>query len=74
MAGFVLDLDVLRVPVAADAPAGIDLQIDEAGRARRSALRDLREEARRIERQADEGDAAAGGWPAAVGIWRQVRD
>lgn len=74
MAGFVLDLDLLRVPVAADAPAGIDLQIDEAGRARRSALRDLREEARRIERQADEGDAAAGGWPAAVGIWRQVRD
>ncbi len=74
MGGFALDLDLFRAPVSPDAPAGVDLQADEAGRARRSTVRDLREEARRIERQADEGDATAGGWPAAVGIWRQVRD
>ncbi|NDC53833.1 MAG: type VI secretion system protein TssA [Planctomycetia bacterium] len=69
-----LDPDVFRAPLSAEAPAGVDLQADAAGRARRSALRDLREEARRIERQSDEGDAAAGGWPAAVPLWRQIRD
>ncbi|NBU39951.1 MAG: type VI secretion system protein TssA [Planctomycetia bacterium] len=74
MGGFALDLDLFRAPVSPDAPAGVDLQADETGRARRSTVRDLREEARRIERQADEGDATAGGWPAATGIWRQVRD
>jgi len=74
MAGFVLDLDLLRAPISPEAPVGVNLQTDEAGRARRSALRDLREEARRVERQADEGDLTSGGWPAAVGIWRKVRD
>lgn len=69
-----LDHDSFSGPISAEAPAGVDLQADEAGRARRSALRDLREEARRIERQADDGDTTGGGWPAAVPVWRQVRD
>ena len=74
MAVFSIDLELFRAPLSPESAVGVDLQGDEAGRARRSALRDLREEARRIERQADEGDATAGGWPAATGIWRQVRD
>lgn len=69
-----LDHDSFVAPISAESPVGVDLQVDEAGRNRRSAVRDLREEARRIERQADEGDTANGGWPAAVPVWRQVRD
>ena len=69
-----LDHDSFVAPISPEAPAGVDLQTDEAGRARRSAVRDLREEARRMERQADEGDAASGGWSAAIPVWRQVRD
>lgn len=69
-----LTLESFRSPISADAPVGVNLQADETGRGRRSAVRDLREEARRIERQADEGDASAGGWSAALPVWRQVRD
>ncbi len=55
-------------------PAGENLRQSDDGRAIRSSLRDMREEARRIERKADEGDVAEGGWPAARGIWKEVRD
>ena len=58
---FDFDPDSLRTPLPGENPAGIDLQQDEKGRAFRSALRDLREEARIIERQADYGDASSGG-------------
>ena len=71
---FDFDLDSLRQPLAGDNPCGIDLQADEAGRGIRSTLRDLREEARRLERRADDGDASEGGWPEAVPIWRHLRD
>lgn len=57
-----------------DSPAGENMQLTDDGRALRSSLRDLREEARRIERKADEGDLADGGWPAARSIWKEVRD
>ena len=69
-----LDSNLFRTPLEGDHPCGINLQGDEKARALRSSLRDLREEARRIERHADDGDASEGGWPAAVVIWRQLRD
>ncbi len=69
-----LDPNEFRTPLAGDNPCGVDLQSDEAGRGVRSALRDLREEARRLERRADDGDTSEGGWPEAVAIWRQLRD
>jgi len=71
---FEFDPNSFREPLAGDNPCGIDLQADEAGRGIRSTLRDLREEARRLERRADDGDTSEGGWPEAVPIWRQLRD
>lgn len=71
---FELDLDALATPLEGEHPSGENLQNSEEGRAVRSALRDLREEARRIERRADEGDSSEGGWPAARSIWRELRD
>ena len=71
---FEFDPNSLRQPLAGDNPCGINLQADEAGRGIRSTLRDLREEARRLERRADDGDTSEGGWPEAVSIWRQLRD
>jgi len=61
-------------PISDDHPAGDNLQLSEEGRAVRSGLRDLREEARRIERRADDGDTSEGGWPAARSVWVDVRD
>jgi len=55
-------------------PSGENLQSSDEGRAVRSELRDLREEARRVERKADEGDVTEGGWPAARSIWKEIRD
>jgi type VI secretion system protein ImpA len=71
---FEFDPNALREPLPGDNPCGIDLQADEAGRVTRSTLRDLREDARRLERRADDGDTSEGGWPEAVAIWRQLRD
>lgn len=71
---FDFDPAVFSSPIDGDHPAGENLQASDGGRAVRSALRDLREEARRIERKADEGDVSDGGWPAARVIWRDVRD
>ena len=71
---FEFDPNSLRQPLPGDNPCGVDLQSDAAGRGIRSTLRDLREEARRLERRADDGDTSEGGWPEAVSIWRQLRD
>jgi type VI secretion system protein ImpA len=71
---FEFDPNRLRQPLPGDNPCGVDLQSDAAGRGIRSTLRDLREEARRLERRADDGDTSEGGWPEAVSIWRQLRD
>lgn len=57
-----------------ESPSGENLRRSDEGRAIRSALRDLREEARRIERKADEGDSSEGGWTAARSVWRNIRD
>jgi type VI secretion system protein ImpA len=69
-----IDPDLFSYPISGDFPAGENLQVSEEGRAVRSALRDLREEARRIERRADDGDTSEGGWPAARSVWVEVRD
>jgi type VI secretion system protein ImpA len=69
-----LDPNDFSYPISGDQPCGENLQLSEDGRAVRSALRDLREEARRIERRADDGDSSDGGWPAARGVWEEVRD
>ena len=69
-----IDPDAFSGPISGDLPAGENLQASAEGKAVRAALRDLREEARRIERRADEGDMSDGGWPAARSVWAQVRD
>ncbi len=69
-----IDPDIFSDPISGDFPAGENLQLSEEGRAARSALRDLREEARRIERRADDGDSSEGGWAAARSVWIEVRD
>ena len=69
-----LDPTSFGTPLEGDSPSGKNLQASEQGRAVRSALRDLREEARRMERKADDGDTSDGGWPAARGIWADARD
>ena len=69
-----LDSTAFATPLEGDNPSGENLQASPEGRAARSALRDLREEARRIERKADDGDTTDGGWPAARGIWEDARD
>ena len=69
-----IDPDLFSYPISGDFPAGENLQLSEEGRAARSALRDLREEARRIERRADDGDSSEGGWAAARSVWVDVRD
>jgi type VI secretion system protein ImpA len=69
-----LDPTSFATPLEGDSPSGENLQATEEGRAVRSALRDLREEARRMERKADDGDTSDGGWPAARGIWEDARD
>ena len=69
-----IDPDVFSDPISGDFTAGENLQLSEEGRAVRSALRDLREEARRIERRADDGDSSEGGWAAARSVWVDVRD
>lgn len=69
-----LDPTSFSTPLEGDSPSGENLQATEEGRAVRSALRDLREEARRMERKADDGDTSDGGWPAARGIWAEARD
>lgn len=71
---FELNFDDFATPLEGENPSGENLQTTEEGRAVRSALRELREEARRIERRADEGDSSEGGWPAARSIWRDLRD
>lgn len=69
-----LDPTTFATPLEGESPSGENLQASEEGRAERSALRDLREEARRIERKADEGDTTDGGWPAARSVWEDARD
>lgn len=71
---FSFDQEAIAKPISEDQPTGLNLQADEDGRSLRSQLRDLREEARRLERRADEGDESEGGWNAARSIWVDLRD
>ena len=69
-----IDPEAFSAPIGGDFPAGENLQASGEGKAVRASLRDFREEARRIERRADEGDTSDGGWPAARSVWAEVRD
>lgn len=69
-----IDADQFLHPLEGDHPGGENLQATEEGRALRSELRGLREDARQIERKADEGDTSDGGWPAARTVWGHLRD
>ena len=71
---FAIDLEDFASEITAEQHSGMNLQASEEGRLIRSNLRDLREEARRLERRADEGDESEGGWAAARSIWTQLRD
>jgi len=66
-----LDPEEFLTPLSGDNPCGLDLQSSAEGRTIRGKLRDLRNEARRIERQADESN---GTWTAAIPLWRKLRD
>jgi type VI secretion system protein ImpA len=66
-----IDPEEFLAPLSADNPCGVDLQASEEGRSIRSRLRDLRNEARRIERQADESN---GSWSTAIPVWKKVRE
>jgi len=61
-------------PLEGENPCGLDLQASDEGRKIRGALRDLRNEARKIERQADEGSTRYQSWAAAVPFWKKLRD
>ncbi len=68
-----IDLELFSQPLAPDAPAGVNIREDQAGAAVWSTIRDLRDEARRIERRADDGTEDAS-WRSAVPIWVKVRE
>ena len=74
MLSFDLDVEDLAAAISEEQPCGMNLQITDEGRAIRSNLRDLREESRRLERRADEGDESEGGWASARSTWTQLRD
>jgi len=61
-------------PLEGENPCGLDLQASDEGRKIRGGLRDLRNEARKIERQADEGSTRYQSWAAAIPIWKKLRD
>jgi len=64
------DLEYLLAPFPGDHPAGVDLRAEDAGGDLR-AIRDARDEARRIERKADDdGEEPIESWQH----WRTVRD
>ena len=71
---FDLDVEDFVAAISEEQPCGMNLQITDEGRAIRSNLRDLREESRRLERRADEGDESEGGWASARSTWTQLRD
>ena len=71
---FDFDLEVFAAAISEEQPCGLNLQMTDEGRAIRSNLRDLREESRRLERRADEGDESEGGWASGRSTWTQLRD
>lgn len=71
---FDFDIEDFVAAISEEQPCGMNLQITDEGRAIRSNLRDLREESRRLERRADEGDESEGGWASGRSTWTQLRD
>jgi len=67
-----VDLEALRQPLSEAAPAGVNLRVDDSGRAAWGSIRELRDEARRIERDADK-DPSQDRW-AAEPVWSKVAD
>lgn len=66
-----IDFDALAAPLAGDNPAGVDLRTDEENGALFRSVRDARNDARRIERSADENGEDGS---AALSQWRFVRE
>lgn len=67
-----IDLDALRGPLPDGSAGGVNLRIDDRGRAAWSAIRDARDEARRIERESDQDRSVERG--GALKSWEQVAD
>lgn len=67
-----IDLDALRGPLPDGSAGGVNLRNDDRGRAAWGAIRDARDEARRIERDSDQDRSVERG--AALGAWDQVAD
>lgn len=68
-----IDAEVFRGLLPDGAGTGVNLRIDDEGRTLWTAIRDLRDEARRIERRADDGDPNASR-DAAIAIWAKLAD
>ena len=68
-----IDVERFRAPLSSDAPAGKNLRADPDGKRLFSALKDLRAEARRIEKAAEQGEPDAT-WGSALPKWCKVRD
>jgi type VI secretion system protein ImpA len=76
-----IDVERFRTPLSPEAPAGKNLRADPDGKRLFSTLKDLRAEARRIEKDAEIGvdnklekGALAKTWGSALPTWRDVRD
>lgn len=63
--------ETLTAALADGTVSGVNLREDPDGRQLWGEIRDLRDEARRIERRADDGDQESS-WDAAVPLWRQI--
>jgi len=68
-----IDVERFRTPLSPDAPAGKNLRADPDGKRLFSTLKDLRAEARRIEKAAEQGEPDANRG-SALPKWREVRD
>jgi len=65
-----IDLELLRGPLPDGTACGVDLRVDDAGRAAWAAVREARDDARRIERDADQDRSVERS--AALKSWEQV--
>lgn len=67
-----IDLEALRGPLPDGSAGGVNLRVDDRGRAAWGAIRDARDEARRIERDSDQDRSVERG--AALGAWEDVAE
>jgi type VI secretion system protein ImpA len=67
-----LDLTGLMAPIPGDNPAGVDLREDDAHGNDFRAVKDLRDDARRLERKVDSGSAEGDDTANLSGMWPKV--